>query len=351
MTIGTPARGAGVLSARQRRRRQRRIWFAAGMAVLAILAVASLAIGSRAVPLQAVRDALLAYDPGNDLHLAVREVRVPRLFAAILAGAALGMAGSVMQALTRNPLAEPGLLGINWGAATAVVVGVSVFGLTRVAEYMAFAAIGAGLAGVAVFVLGRAHETGTNPVRLLLAGAGISVTLGAVTGLVILNASPFVFDDFRNWMAGSLERAGFEAVIVLAVSVAAGLAVALACVDSLNAMALGEDLGQALGADPRMTWLLSCLTVMVLAGAATAAAGPIGFVGLIAPHLARAVSGPDQRWILALSALFAAILLLSSDIAGRLIAAPSELAAGIVTALVGGPFFIMAVRRFRMGRT
>ena len=151
-------------------------------------------------------------------------------------------------------------------------------------------------------------------------------------------------------MAGSLERAGVEAVAVLAAAVTVGLATVLASVDSLNAMALGKDLGQALGADPRRTWLLSCLTVMVLAGAATAAVGPIGFVGLIAPHLARAVAGPDHRWILPVSGLFAAILLLGADIAGRVIAAPSELPAGIVTALVGGPFFIVAVRRFRAGR-
>lgn len=340
----------GMLSARRRqRRRQRRSWLGTGIAALACLAVASLAIGSRPVPAPAVLDALLAYDPGNDLHVVVREVRLPRMLAAILAGAALGLAGAVMQALTRNPLAEPGLLGINWGAATAVVVGVALFGLTSVTHYMLFAAIGAGLAGIAVFVLGRAHETGVNPVRLLLAGAAISVTLGAVTGIVILNAPIMVFDDFRIWMAGSLERAGFEAVVVLAVSVAAGLVTVVASVDSLNAMALGEDLGRTLGADPRWTWLLSCLTVMMLAGAATAAAGPIGFVGLIAPHLARAVSGPDYRWILPFSGLFAAILLVGADIIGRVIAAPSELAAGIVTALLGGPFFIAAVRRFRMG--
>lgn len=344
------AAGVERRSARQRRRRQRVWWLGAGAAILACLAVASLAVGSRPVPARAVLDALVAYDPGNDLHLVVRAVRLPRMLVSLLAGAALGVAGAGMQATTRNALAEPGLLGINAGAATAVVGAAALFGLTSVAQYLLFAVAGAGLAGAAVFLLGRAYETGINPVRLLLAGAGISVTLGAVTGIVILNAPPTVFDEFRTWMAGSLERAGVEAVAVLAAAVTVGLATVLASVDSLNAMALGKDLGQALGADPRRTWLLSCLTVMVLAGAATAAVGPIGFVGLIAPHLARAVAGPDHRWILPVSGLFAAILLLGADIAGRVIAAPSELPAGIVTALVGGPFFIVAVRRFRAGR-
>lgn len=320
-----------------------------GSLVVAALALASLAIGSRPIGLRSVAAALVAYDRADDLHLIVREVRLPRMIVAVLAGAALGMAGAVMQALTRNPLAEPGLLGINGGAATAVVLGVSLFHLAHVSHYVLCAAVGAGLAGVAVFALGRAGETGINPVRLLLAGAGISVTLAAVTGLVVLNAPPAVFEGFRTWMAGSLERSGFEAAVVLVVAVSAGLAVVLAHVDSLNALALGDDLGQALGADPRRVWLLSCLSVMILAGAATAAAGPIGFVGLIAPHLARAVAGPDQRRILAFSALFAAALLLGADMAGRVIAPPSEVPAGIVTALLGGPFFVAAVRRFRVG--
>lgn len=335
---------------RQARRRRRRRILASSLLALGLLALASLAIGSRPIPPTTVFDALLAYDSGNDLHLIIREVRVPRMISAILAGTALGLAGAIMQALTRNPLAEPGLLGINAGAAAGVVIGVTLFGLTRMAHYVFLAAFGAGLAGAGVFILGRAYETGINPVRLLLAGAGLSMMLGAVTGIIVLNAPPSVFDDVRHWMAGSLERAGFEAVSVLAVSVAIGLVVALSNVASLNALAMGRDLGQALGADPRLTWLSSCLAVMLLAGAATAAAGPIAFVGLVAPHLARAVAGPDHRWIHAFSALFAALLLLGADVVGRVIVAPSEVAAGIVTALIGGPFFIATVRRFRESR-
>ncbi|AZO78035.1 MULTISPECIES: iron ABC transporter permease [unclassified Bosea (in: a-proteobacteria)] len=329
---------------------RRRRWLAVGLAALAVLALASLVIGSRSIPLAVMIDALRAYDPRNDLHLVIWELRVPRLITAVLAGAALGLAGAIMQAVTRNALAEPGLLGINAGAAVAVVLAVTLLGLTRPAHYVWLAILGAGLAGAAVFLLGRAHETGTNPVRLVLAGAGLSVVLGAITGIVILNAPPTAFDDFRHWAAGSVESASFEAVAVLAVMVAAGLVVALTIVGGLNVLALGQELGQAVGAAPRTIWLFACLAVMLLAGAATAAAGPIGFVGLIAPHLARAVAGPDHRWILPCSALFAAILLLGADLVGRVVAAPSEVAAGIVVALIGGPFFIMAVRRFRVSR-
>ena len=314
------------------RNRRRRRWLAVGVAALAVLALASLVIGSRPIPSAVVVDALRGYDRRNDLHLVIWELRVPRLITAVLAGAALGLAGAIMQAVTRNALAEPGLLGINAGAAVAVVLGVTLLGLTRPADYVWLAIVGAGLAGAAVFLLGRAHETGTNPVRLVLAGAGLSVVLGAITGIAVLNAPPTGFDDFRHWAAGSLEGASFEAVTVLAVMVAAGLAVSFTIVGGLNALALGQELGQALGASPRTIWLSACLAVMLLAGAATAAAGPIGFVGLIAPHLARAVIGPDHRWILPCSALFAAILLLGGDLVGRVVAAPSEIAAGIVVA-------------------
>jgi iron complex transport system permease protein len=320
------------------------------MGALAVLALASLGIGSRTIPLAVTIDALQAYDPRNDLHLVIWELRVPRLITAVLAGAALGLAGAIMQAVTRNPLAEPGLLGINAGAAVAVVLGVTFLGLTRPTHYVWLAIFGAGLAGAAVFLLGRAHETGTNPVRLVLAGAGLSIVLIAITGIVILNAPPTAFDDFRHWAAGSVESASFEAATVLAVMITAGLIVALSIIGGLDALALGQELGQALGASPRMIWLSACLAVMLLAGAATAAAGPIAFIGLIAPHLARAIVGPDHRWILPGSALFAAILLLGADLVGRMVAAPSEIAAGIVVALIGGPFFVLAVRRFQVSR-
>ncbi|WP_417675219.1 FecCD family ABC transporter permease [Pseudodonghicola sp.] len=331
-----------------RRSARRGLWLAA--LVVAGLSLASLTIGSRPVPPAQVLAALWHFDPGNDLHLVVRELRLPRTLLAISAGAALGLAGAVIQAVTRNPLAEPGLLGINAGAAVAVVLGASTFGLTATADYIWFSILGAGLAGVAVFLLGRAHETGTDPIRLVLAGAGLSMVLGAATGIVLLNAALDVLDVFRSWGAGALEGRGLAAALTMWGALIAGGGLALALGPSLNALAMGRDMGQALGLSPARIWALACLSVMVLAGSATATAGPIAFVGLVAPHAARAFTGPDARATLPLAALMAAAMLLLADILGRVVAAPEEVAAGILATLLGGPFFILAVRRFRMAR-
>lgn len=330
------------------RPRRRFIALAAGAVLLVLACIASMAIGSRSVPLSDMLDAMRFYDGTKDSHLVIWTLRLPRTIIAALAGASLGVAGAIMQAVTRNPLAEPGLLGINAGAAVAVVAGVSVFGLSSMTHYVWCGFAGAGLAGSAVFLLGRAHEAGTNPVRLVLAGAGLSVVLGSVSGIVLINAPLASLDVFRTWSAGSVEGRGMDVASVLSLATMAGLLLAFAIAGNLNMVALGEDLSKSLGTNVQFTWAVASLAVMILAGAATAAAGPIGFVGLLAAHIARAMMGPDQRWILPCSALFAAILLLVSDVLGRVIAAPSEVAAGIVATLLGGPFLIVAARRFRL---
>lgn len=325
-------------------------WVALGLLALAAGALASLAIGARSTSLTETVTALAAFDPREVGHLVVRELRLPRTLVAILAGWALGVAGAVMQAMTRNPLAEPGLLGTNAGAALAVVVGISLFRASGIFDQAIFGSIGAGLAGVAVFALGRVRESGTSPIRLILAGAGLSVMLSSMTGIVILNGSLTSFDAFRTWSSGSIEGRGLDVAAMLACFVVAGSAMAFGIASRLNAIALGEDLGRALGADIRTTWIMACLSVMLLAGSTTAAVGPIGFIGLVAPHLARMIAGPDYRWILPLSAVLAANLLLAADVVGRVIAAPDEVAAGILAALLGGPFFIAVARRYRLSR-
>jgi len=342
-----PAQGGA--GARQRQRR-RLAGLLAGLAALLVLGLAGLSLGSRSVPPGESLAAFWAFDPGNDLHLIVRGLRVPRTLLAMLAGAALGVAGALMQAITRNPLAEPGLLGINAGAAVAVLIGVTAFGLDRVEQYVWFGFAGAGLAGVAVFVLGRAQESGTDPVRLVLAGAGLSVVLGSLTGIILLNAPAEVYETFRHWEAGGVEGRGVGVLVALGLALLLGGAIAQVLAPGLNALALGRDLGQMLGVRPEVSWALACLAIMLLAGAATAAAGPIGLIGLVAPHLARLVTGPDYRWIVPYAALSGAALLLLADVLGRIVAPPAEIAAGIVAALLGGPFFIMAVRRFRLAR-
>lgn len=345
---GAAARPAQRSCSRSSLHCRRWLGLAGGLLALAIIAVLGITVGSRDIALADILGALRAPDLRDDQHLIVSLLRMPRTVVAILAGMALGVAGALMQAVTRNPLAEPGLLGVNAGAALAVLIGMTAFGLTSVLQYVWCAFAGAGLAGAAVFAFGQSR--GAHPVRLVLAGAGLSVMLTSSAGIILLNAPPEVFDGFRHWAAGSLEGSGYASAAVLAAAVAAGLAAAWAIVGQLNAMALGHDVGLALGVNVRATAQLACLAVMLLAGAATAAVGPIAFVGLVAPHLARLSCGPDYRWILPLSALYAAVLLLGADVLGRVVAAPAEVAAGIVACLIGGPFFVWVACRYRLSR-
>ncbi|MCC4595118.1 iron ABC transporter permease [Xanthomonas campestris pv. phormiicola] len=324
----------------------RRRWgLLAGLVLLAALMLASVCIGSRALAPALTWQALVAFDPADSRHLLVRGLRLPRTVLAVLVGAALGAAGTLMQALSRNPLAEPGVLGVNAGAATAIVLATALLGNPGTGATLLAALAGAALAGAAVHLLG-ASGRGLDPMRLVLAGAALSSVLLALAQLVLLNSDDAVFDHYRHWVVGSLQGRGAAVVWPTALLVATGVAMAAASVRALDALALGRDLGRALGADPARVWGLAVLAVVVLAAAATAAAGPIGFVGLAAPHLARAAAGAGHRWALPYAMLFAAILLLGADCLGRLLAWPAEVDVGIMAALIGGPFFVaLALRR------
>ncbi len=326
------------------------VWGVYLLGVLFLVSVASLLIGSRTIPFLVAWEALRIPDPTNDAHLIIRSLRVPRTGLAILAGAALGLAGALMQALTRNALAEPGLLGINAGAAFGVVMGLLFLPNLTVWNYVWFSFLGAGVSGVLVALLGRAHSARTDPLRLLLAGAGLSVLLGSATGLIILNAPSSLFDSFRLWAAGSIDGRDIDSIAVLFPFLAVGVLSAILISGSLNALALGPETGEALGVRPAVVWGVCCIAIVLLTGSATAAVGPIAFVGLVAPHIARAICGPDHRWIVIFSPLLASILLLVSDILGRIIARPEEIAAGIIVTLLGGPVFLLIVRRFQVSK-
>jgi iron complex transport system permease protein len=335
---------AGPLRAAARRRRT--VGLLLGLGALLLLALLSLAVGSRPVPLGTAWHALTAYDPSDDGQLIVRTLRVPRTLLAVVAGAALGAAGTLVQALTRNPLADPGLLGINAGAAAVVVVSIAAFGITAPAGYLPFALLGSAVTAAVVLLLGGGLRGGS-PVRLVLAGAAVSVVLAAFTSTVTINY-PDVFDVFRFWVVGALQGRGTDVLLATAPLVAAGLLLAQSLTGSLNAMALGADAGSALGVSVRRTFLLAAAAVVLLAGSATAAAGPIAFVGLAAPHVARMLTGPDLRWALPTAVLVGADVLLGADVLGRVVAVPSEVQAGIVAALVGAPLFVWLVRRRRV---
>lgn len=311
------------------------------------LVLVSFVVGEKNVALSDTLDAVLAFDPSNNDHLLVRHLRVPRTLLAVIVGCALGVAGAVMQALTRNPLADPGILGVNAGAAAAIAVAIAFFGSTDVVDYMWFGLLGAAVAGVAVYLLGGLRR-GTDPVRVVLAGAALTVVLLALTQVVLVNSDELVFDQFRHWTVGSLQGRGAAVLAPVAAVVVGGLVVAASLVRALDAAVLGSDISRALGVHPVRVWGLAALAVITLAGGATAAAGPIGFVGLTAPHVARFLTGPDHRWVIPYSMLISAVLIVGADAIGRVVARPGEVGVGIVVALIGGPFFVYLVRRGRL---
>ena len=253
-------------------------WLPLLLLALVLLAVLSVVVGSRAIDPAVVWQAIVAPDLADDRHVTVQALRLPRTALVVVVGAALGVAGAVMQAMTRNPLAEPGLLGVNAGAAAAVVTGVLVTHVVDVEVYLWFAFAGAALAAAAVYALGGALQHASNPVRLVLAGAALSVLLGAYTSSVLVTF-PSVFDTFRFWDTGSFQGRGADALLPVGIAVGVGLLIAFSLARPLNALALGAEFGRALGASPRRTWLLAGVAVVLLAGGATAAAGPIGFIG------------------------------------------------------------------------
>ena len=315
--------------------------------VVAVLCFLSLAIGARLTPLGAVWDAIFHYDQANTDHVVIRELRLPRTILGVLVGAALGMAGAVMQGVTRNPLADPGILGVNAGASLLVVIGISAFGVTSILGYVWFAFAGAAVASVVVYSVAALGREGATPVKLALAGAALSAAFGAVTSAMLL-LDQATFDQFRFWAVGSLSGRDMSIVVQIAPFLIAGCLLALCLGRVLNTLSLGEDVARGLGANVVLSRGVSAGAVVLLCGAATAACGPIGFVGLTIPHVARMIAGPDYRWVLPYSMVLAPILLLAADIIGRVVARPGELQVAIVTAFLGAPVFIALVRRKKL---
>ncbi len=322
----------------------RAAWLVAGAVVLALAVLLSLALGARSVPFGDVLAALTRFDPTDEGQVVVHDLRLPRTVVGLGVGIALGLAGALIQALTRNPLADPGILGVNAGAAFAVVGGVALLGLTDITQYVWFAFGGAVAATVAVYLIGSLGTGGGDPVRLTLAGMALGAVLQGISSGITL-VRPQVFDAMRYWGAGSLASVSWDTARAVGPFVLIGVVIALACGRSLNAVALGDDLARTLGTRLPLLRAAVVVAVTLLCGAATAAVGPIVFVGLMVPHVARWLVGPDQRWLLPLTLLLAPALLLVSDVVGRLVIAPAELQVGIVTAAVGAPVLIALVRR------
>ncbi|MDF2261284.1 iron chelate uptake ABC transporter family permease subunit [Streptomyces ferralitis] len=315
----------------------------AALFALVVAAAVSTAVGTRAVPLSRVVDSLFHFDPHNVDHLAIWELRLPRTVLGVLAGAALGLAGAVMQGVTRNPLADPGILGVNAGAALFVVAGIDIFGITALTGYVWFGLVGAALAACLVYAVSSLGRGGATPIKLALSGAAVSAALTSlITAILLIDAD--AFDQFRFWRVGSL--AGRDGAVIRQALpfLAVGAVLALASGRMLNALALGEDTARSLGQHVNRGRMLAALSVVLLCGAATAMCGPIAFIGLTVPHLARLITGPDYRWILPYSMLLAPFLLLVADIVGRLAVRPSELQVGLMTPVIGAPVFVLLVR-------
>ena len=322
--------------------RVRTLWLLAGLIVLALIMVASVALGSRVVGWHDVVAGLQGHDENLDQAAVVK--RIPRTFLAVLVGAALGLAGGVMQGVTRNPLADPGILGVNMGASLAVVIGIVVFGLSSATGFAWVAIGGAAVAAVFVYAVGSLGRGGATPLKLALAGTAISAALASLVSAFILPRSDLA-TGVQSWRVGGVGGAGYEGIRQVLPFLVAGFVISLLAARPLNSLALGDDLAAGLGERVALARGTAALGAVLLSGAATAAAGPIWFVGLIVPHVCRLLIGLDHRWLLPSSALLGAALLTASDVVGRMVARPQEIDVGIITALIGAPFFIAIVRR------
>ncbi|MFF4119722.1 FecCD family ABC transporter permease [Streptomyces sp. NPDC001714] len=337
-----PEQRAETAPAPPTRRAIRALGLLVSLVILLLVALASIAIGAKELPLDQVWHGLF-HDTGTYGDVVV-DTRLSRTVLGLLAGAALGLSGAVLQALTRNPLADPGLLGINAGASAAVVTAITYFGVSTLSGYVWFAFFGAAAVGALVWFLGGSR--GATPVRLALAGTAISAALYGYLQAVMITDDA-ALNKLRFWTVGSLASASNSTILQVLPFLAAGTLLALGLARPLNAVAMGDDTARALGANLNRTRALAMLAATVLCGAATAACGPIAFVGLMVPHVVRSFTGPDLRWILPYATVLSPVLLLGADVVGRVVARPAELQVGIVTAIIGGPVFILLVRRRR----
>jgi iron complex transport system permease protein len=316
-----------------------------GLAVsLAIVCVLSIAVGSRSIEFSSVVDALAGDGGTATEQTVVQDIRVPRTLLGLLVGAALGLSGALLQGVTRNPLADPSIMGLSMGAAAFVVIGIAAFDIRALSDYVWLAFAGTAAAALLVYGVASFGREGATPVKLALAGAAVAAGLWSVmTGVVMTDVD--ALDQVRFWQVGSLAGRNMPVLEQVAPFLMVGLVLALVCGRALNGLALGDHSARALGQRVGLTRGLILLTVTVLCGAATAACGPIVFVGLVVPHIARAICGPDYRWILAYCLVLSPVIFLAADVIGRLVLAPGELEVGVVLGVLGAPFFVALVRR------
>lgn len=306
----------------------------------------SISLGARAVSLEEISAGLKGQIDG--LGAAAVALRIPRTVLALLAGAALGLSGALMQGVTRNPLADPGILGTNAGASLAVVIGLSWLGLDSPTSSVIVAIVGAAIASVGVYAVANLGIGGATPLKLALAGAALSTAMASLTTAIILPRGD-IGGLVQSWMLGGVGGASFETILIALPFWGIGGLLAIASARRLNMLALGEDTAQALGENVMIARVIAAAAAIILAGATTAVCGPIGFVGLVVPHLCRLLAGVDYRLILPLSAITGSALMILADVVGRLIARPAEVEASVVITFLGAPVFIWIVRHRKVG--
>ncbi|MCX5110309.1 iron ABC transporter permease [Streptomyces sp. NBC_00378] len=331
------------MSAAAPRRSRRALATAAAVVALLVAVLLSLAVGARSIPPSEVFDVLL-HGGHSDNAEVIRNMRVPRTLIGLMVGAALAIAGTVLQGITRNPIADPGILGISQGASVGVVLAIAYAGVHSLTGYVWFGFAGAAIASVAVYAIASSGRGGATPVKLALGGAAINALLVSVVSAV-LTTKASALDEFRFWQVGSI--AGREAEVAQQIwpFLLVGILLVLSVARGLDALALGEDVAKGLGQNVAAVRVVGGIGATVLTGAGVAAAGPIAFIGLAVPHIARAVVGSDHRWVLPMAALIGPVMLLVSDVIGRVLFPPSEVPAGVMTALIGVPFLVALVRR------
>lgn len=312
-------------------------------ALLGLALMSSIAFGAADIAAGDVWQALIAFSPNSTQHLIIRTLRIPRAAVAALVGASLAVAGALMQGLTRNPLADTGILGIETGAALGVVAAVFFLEIDTLTLYALFAFAGAAITAIAVYALGSLGRGGPTPLKITIAGAALTALLSSITtGVLIFNQR--TLEEVRFWLAGSVAGRDLGLLLQAAPYLIVGLVLAFALGRQITTIALGDDIARGLG--QRTGWVkgLSAVATVLLAGGAVAVAGPIGFIGLVIPHAVRFLVGQDYRWILPYAALAGAVFLVLADVSARLVLRPVELPVGIMTALIGGPFFVYLVR-------
>ncbi|MCE0493096.1 FecCD family ABC transporter permease [Vibrio salinus] len=331
--------------------KKRAIRLAALVFLTGLLMTANLFSGSRTIDASTTLSAIFQFDANNSQHLLVHYLRLPRIFLGLITGLSLGIAGTFIQALTRNPLADPGILGIHAGATTAIVIAIALLGIHNTGQYLWFGMIGAALSGGLVYTLTHNKNSASfNPIKFVLSGAAISAVLLAIAHIIIINSENAVFDQFRHWTVGSLQGRGFNVLIPCTIGLITFILPSLFIGRTLNVLSLGPESARSMGINLKIITVTVAFIIIAISGLTTAAIGPVSFIGLAAPHIARTIAGPDYRWIIPYSAIIGALMLICADLLGKWVGYPGEVSAGIMASLLGGPFFLFLIRKWRISQ-